>query len=81
MVHLLAEKGALVTLIFPISDSFKGGPPFAMTEDLVTGLLTKVGLTCELIRKVPEQLSHPGRGGKEAIAVWRKSNKPQLEVI
>ena len=64
--------GVLVTLIFPIDSARAGGPPFAMSEDLVSKLLTKEGLKCRLLRKVPKELSHAGREGKEAIAVWQK---------
>ena len=69
MTSLLSAKGVLVTLIFPIVPGLQGGPPFEMSVDLVANLLSP---TLELISlEVPEQ-SHPGREGKEMLAMWRK---------
>jgi hypothetical protein len=67
--ELLAPGGILATLIFPIT-GHEGGPPFAMTSDLVQSLLLPVGF--ELVSVEEVQASAPGREGKEKIALWRK---------
>jgi SAM-dependent methyltransferase len=69
MSELLAPEGQLVTLIFPVDPS-RGdeGPPYQMSPDLVTELLTPGFENLEMT-KVDE--SHPGREGKEWLARWR----------
>eukprot|EP00741_Cyanophora_paradoxa_P019668 tig00021137_g18986.t1 len=68
MASLVAPGGELVTLIFPIG-THTTGPPYAMSLDLVAGLLTPLGFEATLLRRVTE--SHPMREGKEYIARWR----------
>jgi hypothetical protein len=34
------------------------------------------GFTEISVEKVPEELSHPGRGGKEYIGRWQKNSSP-----
>jgi hypothetical protein len=78
MAALLAPGGELVTLIFPICDK-PDGPPFAMSEELVSGLLLGVGLELVALAALPSELSHPGRdgtgiwGGSSALGRWRKA--------
>jgi len=63
-------QGELITLIFPLGD-FAGGPPHAMSQTLVEGLLTREGFEAMYLAPVPPEKSHPGRGGKEILARWR----------
>lgn len=68
MTKLLAPKGQLVTLIFPV-DPARGeeGPPYQMSPELVSGLLEPHFRNVEMT-KVEE--SHPGREGMEWLARW-----------
>jgi len=70
---LIKEEGRLVCLIFPIDPDRQGGPPFAVTTGLYRNLLENVGFELESLEPVPEEVSHEGRGGKEAIGIWRRS--------
>ncbi|EKX38003.1 hypothetical protein GUITHDRAFT_154789 [Guillardia theta CCMP2712] len=70
MKQLLKPGGELVTLIFPL-ETREGGPPYAMSIDLVTNLLEPEGFVCDYLESVPEGKSHKGRGGKEALGRWR----------
>uniref|UniRef100_A0A7S2TXH8 Thiol methyltransferase 1 n=1 Tax=Lotharella oceanica TaxID=641309 RepID=A0A7S2TXH8_9EUKA len=66
---LTKDQGRLVTLIFPIVDR-PGGPPYAMTVELVEKLLKPHGFVrVSLDTKVKG--SHIGREGKEAMAIWK----------
>ena len=74
---LLAPKGQLITCVFPIIDKV-GGPPYAMSVDLVTDLLVPAGFTMvECNEDLPDEQQHrPGGAGSfgsktTAIAVWR----------
>ena len=61
---LLAPGGVLAACVFPICEKV-GGPPYALTPDLVSGLLTPTGLACEVVA-VPDAERHiPGamKGG------------------
>eukprot|EP00040_Diaphanoeca_grandis_P014746 m.74903 g.74903 ORF g.74903 m.74903 type:complete len:240 (-) comp24713_c0_seq2:207-926(-) len=72
---LLKPGGELITLIFPICDKL-GGPPFAMSVDLVTNLLTaeKFSLV-EMQNPLPPDLKHLMVAPfGSALAVWRKEN-------
>jgi len=73
MKKLLKPGGELITLIFPI-ESREGGPPYAMSIDLVKNLLEPEGFVCEYLEPVPEEKSHKGRGGKEALGRWKLPN-------
>jgi len=74
----LKPSGRLVTLQFPMakegdeSVSWTSGPPFPLTHAIYTEHLGKAGFKCLLEEDVPASRSHPGRGGKERIAVWGK---------
>lgn len=63
-------EGELITLIFPLGD-YAGGPPHAMSKELVSGLLTAQGFEATYLEPVSPQLSHAGRGGKEMLGRWR----------
>ena len=77
MSALLVSGGELVTLIFPICDK-PDGPPYAMSQDLVRGLLEGVGLRAVTLEALPSELCHPGRdgtgiwGASSALGRWRK---------
>ena len=45
---LLKPGGILASCVFPIGDKV-GGPPFALTTELVAGLLEPTGLVCETV--------------------------------
>ncbi|KAL6079942.1 Thiol methyltransferase 2 [Balamuthia mandrillaris] len=70
MKRLLKPGGELITLIFPVMEK-EGGPPYAMSTELVFGLLKPQGFSLvEEIAPVPPHLSHAGREGKEWLARW-----------
>lgn len=69
MADLLVDGGELVTLIFPIREDNGEGPPYAMSLEIVSGLLEE-RFTNVLLEEVTE--SHPGREGMEYIARWKK---------
>ncbi len=73
MAALIVPGGVLVTLIFPIVPGMEGGPPFEMSVELVSSLLLD---NFELISMEKPHASHPGREGKEMIALWRRKPKP-----
>lgn len=75
MKQLLKPGGELVTLIFPL-ETREGGPPYAMSIDLVTNLLEPEGFVCDylgtycstmmiLLRFDTSLLSRICAGGKE----------------
>jgi Thiopurine S-methyltransferase (TPMT) len=41
--RLIAAGGELVTMMFPVDPEKEGGPPYAVSPDLYTELLTPVG--------------------------------------
>ena len=52
----------------------KDGPPFAVSEAIVAGLLEPRGLEAVHLEKLPPNLCHEGRAGKTALGRWRFSN-------
>ena len=52
MAELVKPGGELVIDIFPIG-VHTTGPPFAMSEELVTGLLEPAGFECTFMEAVP----------------------------
>lgn len=64
--------GILKTLIFPVDPERQTGPPWQVHPDLYTQLLTTVGFECVAIDRVPPELSHPGREGKEYMGIWER---------
>lgn len=69
---LLRKGGLLVTLCFPVDPTKEGGPPFRVHPDDYQRVLHGAGFETVSIDPVPESLSHPGRGGKEYMAVFRR---------
>jgi SAM-dependent methyltransferase len=72
MTRLMSPGGLLATLVFPFEDpiSDRQGPPWPINTDLVRGVL---GQAFELIEAAPAATSHPGREGKEVLALWRRT--------
>jgi SAM-dependent methyltransferase len=72
MTRLMSPGGLLATLVFPFEDpiSDRQGPPWPINTDLVRGVL---GQAFELIEAAPAAHSHPGREGKEVLALWRRT--------
>lgn len=66
----LAPGGKLITLIFPIEEDGRIGPPWPVQPKLYEDLLLPLGFKLVHMEAVPEEQSHPGRGGRENIAVW-----------
>jgi SAM-dependent methyltransferase len=74
MAKLVKPNGVLVTLIFPIGD-YEGGPPFAVSTELYTELLSKA---FKLVYGPAESPSTvPQRQGREKMAVWRRLSGDQ----
>lgn len=71
MTRLLKSNGMLATLLFPYADSIpdKTGPPYPINTDLVRGFL---GDSFELLEVTEADRTHPGREGKERLALWRR---------
>ena len=75
--QLLSKGGALMTGIFPIGKP-PGGPPYALSVDLLKSLLVPVGFAATEIREeLPAAEQHsPGAFGsnspfKTALATWK----------
>lgn len=71
MTRLLKSNGLLATLLFPHADSIPdtAGPPWPINTDLVRGFL---GGSFELLEETEVDRTHPGREGKERLALWRR---------
>lgn len=71
MGRLLAPGGVLATLLFPYEDpiSPRHGPPWPINERLVQKVVEPA---FELLEVVGAEASHPGREGKERLALWRR---------
>ena len=82
MRRLLADDGELLTCVFPIGPR-DGGPPFAMSVELVRSLLEPAGFEAALVRDdlpLEEQHRRPGdplesvRGRGTALVSWRPAS-------
>ena len=85
---LLNPSGQLITGVFPICDKC-GGPPYAMSVELVRSLLTPAGLAALEIREtLPDAEQHrpggfqgratvrPQDGGpRTAVAIWQPAGE------
>ena len=80
MATLLADDGEILTCVFPIGPR-EGGPPFAMSVDLVRSLLEPVGFVATMVRDdlpLEEQHRRPGdaldsvRTRGTALVSWRR---------
>lgn len=78
MGELVSPGGLLLTLVFPICDK-EGGPPFAMSLELVEELLTtgeQAGKWEKLeLGILPPELCHRGRDGTDSSESFGKSEK------
>ncbi|MEM7608653.1 MAG: methyltransferase [Myxococcota bacterium] len=72
MAELLAPEGRLLTLIFPDIDPGPNyeGPPWPLSPASVGTLMEGEFVRESLTRP---RASHPGREGKEWLAVWRRA--------
>ena len=71
----LRPGGTLVTLIFPDDgDANPGrvGPPWPSSPADVKAALAGAGFGALWLERVPDEASHPGRGGNEWLAAWRR---------
>ena len=71
----ICSQGLLITLIFPVlPEEARGqtGPPWPVWPELYSEHLEKHGFSLESLEKLPDSGSHPGREGKEYIAVWKR---------
>ena len=70
------DAGVLLTMVFPICEQPKeGGPPYAMSLELVRGLLEGAGLEAAAggagaPRLLAPEESHAGRGGQPGGMPW-----------
>lgn len=79
--RLLRQGGRLVCLQFPLdtegrSDSdlaAASGPPYPVSDSQYDAALLGAGFRKLSRDVVPEELSHPGRGGREALAVYERA--------
>ena len=71
IARLLRPGGLLATLIFPFEDpiSDREGPPWPINTELVRGFL---GTRFDEVHVQPVEQSHPGREGRERLALWRR---------
>ncbi|KPK51984.1 MAG: hypothetical protein AMJ63_10820 [Myxococcales bacterium SG8_38_1] len=71
MARLVKPSGTLATLIFPFEDpiSDREGPPWPINTELVRSL---VEAAFEEVEVHQAARSHPGREGKERLALWRR---------
>eukprot|EP00596_Hydrurales_sp_CCMP1899_P005758 CAMPEP_0119040280 /NCGR_PEP_ID=MMETSP1177-20130426/10154_1 /TAXON_ID=2985 /ORGANISM="Ochromonas sp, Strain CCMP1899" /LENGTH=218 /DNA_ID=CAMNT_0007005181 /DNA_START=203 /DNA_END=856 /DNA_ORIENTATION=- len=63
MADLVRPGGELMTLIFPISETKEGGPPFKVSLKAVKELLVNVGFEEFQLELLPSELCHAGRDG------------------
>ena len=71
MTRLVKPEGVLATLLFPFEDpiSEREGPPWPINTELVRGL---IGSSFEGPEVEPVGQSHPGREGRERLALWQR---------
>jgi len=71
MSRLVRRHGVLATLLFPYADPIpeRQGPPWPINTELVRSLVREA---FELIEASDVEESHPGREGKERLALWRR---------
>ena len=75
MSKLIKKGGELVTLIFPIGKKEPSGPPFPMSTELVSGLLSKTFDQISMSNPLPKELLHmPDNpfSATSALACWRR---------
>jgi SAM-dependent methyltransferase len=71
MRRLVKPAGLLATLLFPFEDPISGrpGPPWPINTGLVRDLIEDAFEELE-VREVEQ--THPGREGRERLALWRR---------
>lgn len=71
MKRLIKPEGLLATLLFPFEDpiSERQGPPWPINTGLVRGLL---GDAFDELEVLEMHETHPGREGREHLALWRR---------
>ncbi len=71
MSRLVEPNGVLATLLFPYVDPIAGasGPPWPINTDLVRELIADA---FQLLEVTEARHTHPGRQGKERLALWRR---------
>ena len=71
MSRLVKPNGVLATLLFPYVDPIPdgAGPPWPINTDLVRGFVDD---GFELLDVTEAEHTHPGREGKERLALWRR---------
>lgn len=71
MKRSIKPSGLLATLIFPFEDpiSEREGPPWPINTELVRSFVESAFDEVEV--REPK-VSHPGREGKERLAIWRR---------
>jgi len=72
MKQLVKPAGTLATLLFPFEDpiSDRQGPPWPINTGLVRDVLAD---GFEALEVIEVQQTHPGREGRERLALWRRS--------
>ena len=71
MKRLVEPAGVLATLLFPFEDpiSDRAGPPWPINTEMVR---TYVEDAFEELDTAEVEQTHPGREGKERLALWRR---------
>jgi len=71
MKRLVKPAGLLATLLFPFEDpiSAREGPPWPINTDLVRSLIEG---SFEELEVIEMEQTHPGREGRERLALWRQ---------
>jgi SAM-dependent methyltransferase len=71
MARLVKPGGLLATLIFPFEDpiSDREGPPWPINTSLVRSCIAEA---FEQLEAREPEASHPGREGRERLALWRR---------
>lgn len=78
---LIAPDGVLAACVFPIAPDKVGGPPYALSTELLKGLLEPTGLECEVVPIDESERHVPGamRGGNlpgTALLLARPTTAP-----
>jgi SAM-dependent methyltransferase len=71
MERLVKPEGVLATLLFPFEDPISGtqGPPWPINAGMVRGY---IDAAFEELETAAVEHTHPGREGKERLALWRR---------
>lgn len=67
--EIIAPGGTLVCLVFPCGD-FQGGPPYAISPQIVRELLSPAGFEEVELRETPSEMY--ARGRLEYLHTWRR---------